>query len=181
MAILRKEVAAFCFLQPSSSYPSSISNLPITFTAKLLTKSSLKPSLTSGHCVRLAKTPKGLEPLQAEPNGFLGHSDTVSCCQWPERTSTNLKFRQDALKKGLNSRPVEASDYSIEQQAHSWVEFLLLKLNAKWQLWGSNPRPYRMAPWATALDRSAKLSWLSRPQLALSAKVPPSGLTQGTN
>jgi hypothetical protein len=26
------------------------------------------------------------------------------------------------------------------------------------QLWGSNPRPCGMAPWATALDRSAKLS-----------------------
>ena len=28
----------------------------------------------------------------------------------------------------------------------------------KWQRWGSNPRPYGMAPWATALDRSATLS-----------------------
>ena len=29
----------------------------------------------------------------------------------------------------------------------------------KWQLWGSNPRPCGLAPWASALDHSAKLSW----------------------
>ena len=29
----------------------------------------------------------------------------------------------------------------------------------KWQLWGSNPRPYGLAPEASALDHSAKLSW----------------------
>ena len=29
-----------------------------------------------------------------------------------------------------------------------------------WQLRGSNPRPFGMAPWATALDHSAKLSCL---------------------
>ena len=28
----------------------------------------------------------------------------------------------------------------------------------EWRLWGSSPRPYGMAPWATALDRSAKAS-----------------------
>ena len=30
----------------------------------------------------------------------------------------------------------------------------------KWQLWGSNPRPYGLAPEASALDHSAKLSLL---------------------
>ena len=33
-------------------------------------------------------------------------------------------------------------------------------LMAKWQLWGSNPRPYGLAPEASALDHSAKLSWI---------------------
>ena len=32
--------------------------------------------------------------------------------------------------------------------------------HAEWQQWGSSPRPYGMAPWATALDRSATLSLL---------------------
>ena len=29
----------------------------------------------------------------------------------------------------------------------------------KWQLWGSSPHPCGLAPWASALDHSAKLSW----------------------
>ena len=32
--------------------------------------------------------------------------------------------------------------------------------HAEWRRWGSSPRPHGMAPWATALDRSATLSLL---------------------
>ena len=36
-----------------------------------------------------------------------------------------------------------------------------------WRLWGSNPRPYGLAPEASALDHSAKPSWNSHPIAAL--------------
>ena len=55
----------------------------------------------------------------------------------------------------------------------TWRTFRANRFWQKWHLWGSNPRPFGMAPWATALDRSAKVSlWTTKGKDILLCAIP---------
>ena len=87
----------------------------------------------------------------AHKESLLWDSNPRPPAYWAGALPTKLK----RLVLLVTSTPVPGLD--LQNLAHKTTSLCRLPRN-KWQLWGSSPRPYGLAPEASALDHSAKLS-----------------------
>ena len=102
--------------------------------------------------------PRGLEPrtlrLLAVRSNQLSYETTAAT----RMGNSHIRVLAPWSVKRICSRQISIKRLEfLALFDQNWI--YIIYWNEKWQLWGSNPRPCGLAPEASALDHSAKLSW----------------------